>query len=149
MAMHLDMPVHQPSSQPARGLRVLLVEDDPDQLALWSTALLRAGAEVLAAGSATQALDLLLGYAKVVHVLVCDMVLPDMDGNALLRKIHELPEPRSNVAALAVTGMRSEDGVDEAHRSGFHVHAAKPIASSDLVGLVVALGELALEEETA
>jgi CheY-like chemotaxis protein len=129
----------------ASGLRVLVVEDDPDALELYVSALTRAGAEVFSASSAGEALDTLRD--ENVHVLVSDVCLPDMDGNALLREIRKLPTPQADVPAVAVTAARQEDGADEANRAGFHIYAAKPIAATDLVGLVVALGRTTLEDE--
>ena len=129
----------------ARGLRVLVVEDDPAALELYSTALVGAGAVVFSATSATEALATL--EREMVHVVVSDVGLPDMDGNTLLRTIREMAPPLSAVAAVAVTASRGEDLVDEANRAGFHVYACKPIATSDLVGIVVALGKPSLEDE--
>lgn len=128
----------------ARGLRVLVVEDDPDALELYAAALSGAGAVVFSASSATEALATL--ERETVHVVVSDVGLPDMDGNALLRAIRDMP-PFSAVAAVAVTASRGDDQVDEANRAGFHVYASKPIATSDLVGIVVALGQPSLEDE--
>lgn len=53
------------------------------------------------------------------------------------------------VAAVAVTASRGDDLVDEANSAGFHVYASKPIATSDLIGIVVALGRPTLEDELA
>ncbi len=131
----------------ARGLRVLVVEDDPAALELYSTALSGAGAVVFSASSASEALATL--EREMVHVLVSDVGLPDMDGNTLLRTIREMAPPLSAVAAVAVTASRGDDLVDEANRAGFHVYASKPIATSDLVGIVVALGRPTLEDELA
>jgi CheY-like chemotaxis protein len=142
--MRFEMTKTESSSFVARGLRVLVVEDDPDALELYVSALTRAGAEVFAASSAGEALDTL--RAESVHVLVSDVGLPDMDGNTLLRTIRNMPSPQGD-AAVAVTGNRGEDGPDEANRAGFHVYAAKPIAAHDLVGLVVAVGRPSLEDE--
>jgi CheY-like chemotaxis protein len=129
----------------ARGLRVLVVEDDPAALELYSTALSGAGAVVFSASSASEALATL--EREMVHVLVSDVGLPDMEGNTLLRTIREMAPPLSAVAAVAVTASRGDDLVDEANRAGFHVYASKPIATSDLVGIVVALGRPTLEDE--
>ena len=130
--MNAEMIEPPPRRQVAEGLRVLVVEDDPDALALYTAALERAGAVVFAASCAAEALETL--ERESVHVLVSDVGLPDMDGNALLRAIREKDSPQSGVAAVAVTG-------------GFHVYAAKPIATTDLVGIVVALGRVSLEDE--
>lgn len=126
---------------------MLVVEDDPAALELYSTALSGAGAVVFSASSASEALATL--EREMVHVLVSDVGLPDMDGNTLLRTIREMAPPLSAVAAVAVTASRGDDLVDEANRAGFHVYASKPIATSDLVGIVVALGRPTLEDELA
>lgn len=93
-------PIPAPSSGPDETpYRVLVVEDEPDQLALLSTPLQRAGCAVVGATTGEQAL------AAVVEVrldlAVIDLRLPGMDGAAVtaaLRATH----PRCRIAITSV-----------------------------------------------
>ena len=60
------------------GLRILLVEDDPDSLELTQTLLETAGAQVFARDAARQALEVI--EQSPVDVLVADIGLPHEDG---------------------------------------------------------------------
>ena len=60
------------------GLRVLVVDDEPDARDLVRRLLERAGAEVVTAGSATDAADLV--RAGGVHALVSDVGMPGATG---------------------------------------------------------------------
>ncbi|GIG23704.1 hypothetical protein Cch01nite_44280 [Cellulomonas chitinilytica] len=69
------------------SVRVLVVDDEADELALLTTHLRRAGCDVVAVVSAEEALaddDHL-----AVDVAFVDLRLPGMDGWALIRRLHE------------------------------------------------------------
>jgi len=125
------------------GVRVLVVDDDPDALAMVRDILEAAGAEVTAAPSATDALELV----GSVHpdVLVADLAMPRVDGFELIARVRKAPdEAVRSVPAAAVTAYaRSEDRV-RALRSGFQMHLAKPI---DPAVLTAAVAELAHRED--
>jgi CheY-like chemotaxis protein len=66
--------------------------------------------------------------------------MPEEDGFSLIRKIRELPDKQGgNVPAIALTAYaRAEDRV-LAIRSGFQMHIAKPVESSELIAVVANL----------
>src|SRR5262249_33061100 len=76
------------SPSPLRGLRVLVVEDEPLTREALTALLTQAGAEVGASGSAAHALEVLRTWRP--SVLVADIAMPDEDGDALLRKLPAL-----------------------------------------------------------
>jgi two-component system cell cycle sensor histidine kinase/response regulator CckA len=80
-------PVPQPA--PSGGAPVLLVEDEPPLLRLAERALKRAGFEVMTAGSAEEALEMLERGAPKPVALVSDVVMPGLDGLALASKLRE------------------------------------------------------------
>ncbi|HMF58658.1 MAG TPA: PAS domain S-box protein [Pyrinomonadaceae bacterium] len=125
------------------GLKIMVVDDDPDALALLSTILAGCGAEVITASSAAQALELLGNSSP--HVLLCDIGMPDEDGYALIKKIRAGRAGRnSNLPAVAVTAYaRSEDRV-RALAEGFQAHVAKPPEPNELLAIVASLCETAI-----
>src|SRR5207244_3344736 len=70
------------------GLRVLVVDDDPDALDLIATILRRAEAETRLCSSPPEALAMLRSWKP--HVLVSDIEMPGEDGYSLIRKVREL-----------------------------------------------------------
>lgn len=83
-------PLPAPSGGPAKPCyRVLVVEDEPDQLVLLSTLLRKAGCTVIAALTGEQALAAVADVC--LELAVIDLRLPGMDGRAVadaLRSTH-------------------------------------------------------------
>jgi two-component system cell cycle sensor histidine kinase/response regulator CckA len=66
---------------------ILLVEDEPSILKVTRRMLERQGYTVLAASTAGEAEDLAMVQAGGVHLLITDVVMPDMDGRMLAQKL--------------------------------------------------------------
>ncbi len=69
--------------------RILLVEDEESVRAFSARALKTTGYEVFEAGSGEEALEVLDGIENSIVMLISDVVMPEMDGPALLIKIRE------------------------------------------------------------
>jgi signal transduction histidine kinase len=122
-----------------KGLRVLVVDDDPDARDLFTRALELYDAHVMAVASAAAALAALARWKP--DVLVSDIAMPEESGYALMQQIRRLtPEQGGAIPALALTAYAGPDDVQLALCAGFQVHFAKPIQPVDLA-LVV--GDLA------
>jgi PAS domain S-box-containing protein len=120
-------------------LVVLAVDDDRDALLLVCEILETAGARVLGAGSAAEALKILDGEAP--DVLVADLGMPRIDGFQLIERVrrHRDRKVRDVPAAALTAFARSEDRT-KALRAGFQVHLAKPIDPAELVTAIAMLG---------
>jgi len=122
------------------GLRVLVVDDDPDTRELFTFALEEEGAQTFAAASTAEALATL----KQVNpdVLVSDIKLPDEDGYTLLQKMRALDaESGKQTPAIAVTGLGAENDRLQALSAGFQVYLFKPTDLDELVAIVSALAK--------
>ena len=121
------------------GLKVLVVDDEPDTCELLRSLLSRCGAEVTAANSAEEAFRLF----KLEHpdVMVSDIGMPREDGYELMRKVRALPPDKGgNVPAVALTAYaRAEDRL-RALRAGYQMHVSKPVELAELVAIVASLG---------
>jgi len=133
-----------PSARPTlvlpdlRGIRVLVVDDDPDALGMVREILEAAGASVTMASSAANALASLA--TAVPDALVADLGMPRMDGFALLERVRSNDDPnvRKLPAAALTAYARSEDRA-RALRSGFQLHLSKPIDPAELMAAITAL----------
>jgi CheY-like chemotaxis protein len=79
------------------GLRILVVEDHDDSRDFLQQVLLHAGASVVTASSAREAITQLEG----VDVVVTDFAMPGETGLWLLERVRERPRP---VPVIVVTG---------------------------------------------
>ena len=120
------------------GVRVLVVDEERDAREFHILVLQRAGASVIAADSAAEALRVL--ESDTVDVLVTDIAMPGEDGYALIRKVRSLPlEDGRRIPAAAVTAYAGVADRARALSAGFDRHVAKPVAPADLVALVASL----------
>jgi PAS domain S-box-containing protein len=120
------------------GLRVLIVEDNPETLEMLRFIFEKSGAEVIAAASAPEALDAL--DRRSLDVLVSDIAMPDQDGYELIRQVRERgPEHGGRIPAIAVTACASAEDRVRALSSGFQMHMAKPIDPDEMIAVVASL----------
>lgn len=135
-----DTPAEARVSNPVRldGVRVLVVDDEPDNREVMATALEACGASVTLAGSTREALDIL--EHSEVDVLLSDIAMPDEDGYALIRRVRASPAARiAAIPAAAVTAHARDDERQRALLAGFHLHLAKPLELGQLTRTVDAL----------
>jgi len=120
------------------GVRVLMVDDDPDACELLTTVLLDAGAEVRAAHSTREALRELVSFSP--HLLLSDIGMPGEDGYALLRQVRARESTEGgHVPAVALTAFASLADREEALSLGFEEHIAKPVSTAELIRTVATL----------
>ena len=120
------------------GLRVLVVDDEPDTLELLKVGLGQSGAEVVTARSAGEALEEIRTH--VPDVLISDIGMPGEDGYEFIRKVRALPaESGGRVPAIALTAYaRTEDRL-QALRAGYQMHVPKPVELAELVAVAVSI----------
>jgi PAS domain S-box-containing protein len=70
-----------------RGETVLIVEDEPALREVTKRIFTRNGYEVITAGNGLEALDIARDYAGEIHLLVTDVVMPNMLGKEVAEKI--------------------------------------------------------------
>jgi PAS domain S-box-containing protein len=122
------------------GVRVLLVDDEPDARHLLSRLLRDCGAEVISAGSAVDALEFLKKHRP--RVMISDIGMPGMDGFELIRAIRALaPEEGSRVAAIALTAFARSEDRTRALLAGYQLHMAKPVEPQELIVSVASLAQ--------
>jgi PAS domain S-box-containing protein len=133
----------RPSTQttpPARelvhldGVRVVIVDDDPDARVLLRRLLEECNAEVRVADSASAALALLKEFKA--DVVISDIGMPRVDGYEFISRARAegLAAPAIALTAFA----RSEDRT-RALLSGYQSHVTKPVAPPELLATVTAL----------
>jgi len=104
--------------------RILIVDDDLVQLKLTSEVASRAGYVPVTAGSGAEALELLRAD-RCIGAVVLDLVMPDMDGMAVLEAMrrHGIAVP-----VIVQTASASLDLVTTAMRQGAVDYFVKPVA---------------------
>ena len=120
------------------GIKVLVIDDEPDARALIGRVLTNCKAEVMTAASATDALSQLHQFKP--NVLVSDIGMPEIDGYQLMREVRKRPpEQGGNTPAVALTAFARSEDRTKAMIAGYTVHVAKPIEPQELVATVANL----------
>lgn|SRR5579884_1737453 len=109
------------------GLRVLVVEDDPDLAAGLADWLARLGAEARVAGDGPTAVR--AASSLPPDVVLLDLGLPGMDGFEVARRVHAGASRTGPKAPLviAVTGRGSDEDRRLAEEAGIDLHLTKPV----------------------
>jgi signal transduction histidine kinase/CheY-like chemotaxis protein len=128
--------VHQPTRM--AGVKIVIVDDEPDARSLLRRLLEDCNAEVHTAETAEEAVALV--QAERPHVLISDIGMPNEDGYGLIRRVRALSaETGGHTPAVALTAYaRAEDRVT-AIVAGFQHHLSKPVEPNELIAIVASL----------
>jgi CheY-like chemotaxis protein len=127
------------------GIRILVVDDDPDAREIFAASLIHAGAEVQTAASARQALTIL--KARVPDVVVTDMSMPGEDGLWLLNQIKRHSPEAARVPVVVVTGHAHLYRDRDMLSAGFQRSMTKPVDPWQLCATVRELAQMPTESE--
>ncbi|OUL26550.1 response regulator [Nostoc sp. RF31YmG] len=124
-----------------KGLRLLVVDDDLDTRKLLTILFELEGAEVIAATSASEALEIISCFQA--DVLISDICLPDEDGYSLLRKVKKLDLERGRkTPAIALSAYVMDEDRKNAYLAGYQKYLQKPINLDELAKAVSELVQL-------
>jgi PAS domain S-box-containing protein len=122
------------------GIRVFVVEDEPDTREFLERFLTACGAEVV---SVTMAAETLARLPECeADILISDIGLPDMDGYELMQQVRRLADKKCGaIPAIALTAYARSEDRTRALRAGFQTHLAKPVEPSELVATIASFAE--------
>ena len=138
-------PSTPPPSEPAarrarlRGVRLLLVEDDPDSREVMAAILEDTGVQVTSANTAEHAIELLRTHA--IDVILSDVGLPGQDGYTFIRAVRANPV-LAKLPAAALTAYAHAEDRKRALEAGFQMHLRKPFDQSELFSVIAELASL-------
>lgn len=103
---------------------ILVVDDNPSNLKLFTYLLALPGYEVTTAGSAEEALRVL--ERLVPDLIIMDLQLPDVDGLTLTRQLKGTPHMRE-IPIVAVTASAMKGDEEKALAAGVDGYMSKPV----------------------
>jgi CheY-like chemotaxis protein len=116
------------------GVRILVVDDEPDSNEVVRAVFTLAGAEVRVAVSAADALTEIVRWHP--DVLVSDIGMPVEDGYTLLRRVRRLEGEVAHTPAVALTAYGTTEDRVRIFSAGFQAHVVKPIEPAELTAVV-------------
>ena len=121
------------------GMRILLVEDEPNTRDALQRLLGKNGAQVL---SVANAADALKSFSESrPDIIISDIGLPEEDGYSLLQRIRslEMEQEQPPTPAIALTAFAGRKDRHMAREAGFHKHIAKPVSPAVLLAAISTL----------
>jgi CheY-like chemotaxis protein len=119
-----------PAAEMGRGETVLLVEDEAALLEITREMLEAFNYRVLTASDGAGALALYQQHARAIDLVVTDMMMPVMDGAAL---VQELRRMRPQMKIVCVSGLGSKAGSGEIAQLKPNAFLAKPYSAEKLL----------------
>jgi len=140
-----DMAVHESSEVEVlnsaallQGLKILVVDDEPDSRDLVMAILRRHGSDVRCSESAAAAIETFCEWHP--DLLVSDIGMPNEDGYSLIKRLRELESGRAKgIPAVALTAYATDEDRSQALSAGFQIHIAKPIEPENFVSCVASV----------
>lgn len=135
-----ELPAAAPEEAPAEAgaspLRVLLAEDNPENVLVGKAFLKRLGMQTFVARDGLEAIELL--RRERVDVVLMDLEMPGMDGLEAARRIRagEAGEDRRQVPIVALTAHALPEYRRLSQEAGMDSYLPKPINFPDLMRLL-------------
>jgi signal transduction histidine kinase/CheY-like chemotaxis protein len=134
-----DMRLESPPE--LEGLKVLVVDDEPDTRELMLTTLAESGCEVRATASVGEAMEAVA--AARPDVIVSDIGMPGENGYELVRRLRRLPpEQGGRIPAAALTAYSRPEDRRQALRAGFEMFLPKPVEPAELLAALATLARI-------
>lgn len=119
-------------------IRIVAVDDNADARAFVDQVLRLHGATVVTVDTGAKAVEAVLRHHP--DLVLCDLMMPEMDGYAVLRQIRALDDETAKaVPVVALTAFAGAENRLRTQQAGFQVHLDKPIDPPRLVETIQAL----------
>ncbi len=113
--------------------QILVVDDDPRNLFVVTSALEQQGARVTSALNGRKALEAL--QKQAADLVIMDIMMPEMDGYETIRNMKEDPTLR-HIPIVALTAKAMKDDREKAMKAGADDYLSKPVDYEMLVNTV-------------
>ncbi len=116
--------------------KILIVDDDLETLRLVGLMLQRQGYQIVSAHNGTEGIN--LAISEQPHLIVLDVMMPDMDGYQAARLLRTTPETAS-IPILMFTAKSQVDDKVAGYDSGVDDYLTKPVHPAELIAHIKAL----------
>lgn len=119
--------------------KVLIVDDNPDSIAIMRSILESRGYDVAAAQSGAEALDFL--QRETVNLVLLDIMMPEMSGIEVLQRIKD-NAATGRLPVILVTAKTQDEDVLSGYQYGADYYITKPFTAKQLLyGIELILGK--------
>jgi len=112
---------------------ILIIDDSPTDVRVFTTLLERAGHQVVAVGSAEEGIE--RARAELPHLIIMDVIMPGMNGFQATRTLTRDPIT-SGVPIVMITTKSMETDRVWGLRQGARAFITKPVNEKELLGCI-------------
>ena len=125
-------PINGAAASPyqGRGELVLVVDDEPAFRDITQHCLEEHGFRALTACDGVEAFNLYRKFDDEIQAVITDIMMPVMDGHALIRALHRL---NPKVKVIAVSGLSTNETLAETTGVAVHAFLSKPYETAQLL----------------
>ena len=121
-----------------QDVTIVVVDDNADARGFIDQVLKQHGAAAISVETGAEAIQAVLQHHP--DVVLCDLMMPEMDGYAVLRQIRTLDdETAKNVPVIALTALAGAENRLKTQQAGFQLHLDKPIDPAQLIETIQTL----------
>ncbi|HEV2784106.1 MAG TPA: HAMP domain-containing protein [Actinophytocola sp.] len=117
-----------------RGVKVLIVDDDPRNVFALTAVLERHGFDVVSADTGVSGIRVLEQHHDIALVLM-DVMMPELDGNATIAAIRNMSQ-HADLPIIAVTAKAMAEDRQRTLAAGANDYVTKPVDADRLVQLI-------------
>ncbi len=121
------------SKSPARKRTIMVVDDDPDMVTLLRLMVEQKGFNVMCAYNGLQALAGL--EMQKPDLILLDIMMPEMDGLEVLRRLKAAPET-SSILIILLTALDKDEDILTGYKMGADHYITKPFKKTHLVAVI-------------
>jgi len=126
-------------------IKILIVDDSPVNVELASKLVQKAGYNTTAAFNGKKALELI--NENPFDLILLDIMMPDIDGFEVCKRIKKLPNPLNKIPIIFLTAMTDSENIVKGLELGAVDYVTKPIISSVLIARVKTHLELSFQRK--
>jgi len=114
-------------------MKILVIEDEPDILDNISEVLVSEGHEVLTAKDG--AIGLEVAKSQLPNLVICDLMLPEIDGHAVVAELRGLSEFR-DTPIIIMSGKAGHQTIEDTLKKGASAFIKKPFNIDSFIALI-------------
>lgn len=136
--LNVEQARHNPSEK-----MILVVDDEPHIVRLVEVNLQRAGYRVITASSGAEALEKI--SSEKPDLVTLDILMPEMDGYEVLRRIHSDPSTK-DLPVVILSQLAKHEDVFKGWQLGCNSYVTKPFNPRELLGFIERIFNAQVEE---
>ncbi|MCS7165051.1 MAG: response regulator [Candidatus Calescibacterium sp.] len=120
--------------------KIMIVDDDPNIVELVTRILDLEGYQSIGTSNPKDALEILDKYWKDISIIICDYMMPEMDGLELVKKVRKNPL-YNDIKIIMLTAIDTYDIIRQSMLMGIKDYIIKPFDPQEVINAIERIKE--------